>query len=174
MAIKFLGNLSDLTFSRWKRPREPWEVVRNVLKFSIWGALGTGCACVSALFSRGVIERNGIAPYLFKASLISCETFTFVAVFISYELFQMPMTSREKRTPFIKKLNEQALSLEKALYLTPAITVIAAILARDFFKTPPTIKTIADHSIHPIFWIGITSIAIRLFHFYQHKQLGNI
>jgi len=61
---------------------------------------------------------------------------------------------------------------ETGLSYTFAITVAASILARDFFNPNQMIKSLAERSIHPILWIGITSMAIRIFHSYQQKQLG--
>jgi hypothetical protein len=163
MAVRLFTDLKDLTFSRWTRPNDPQQLASSVLKFSIWSALGTGCvASVSAIFNRIVIERNAFAPSILKASLTSCATFTVFAAYIIYRLLQMPdePTPNERRT-FNQKVNADIAFLEIG-----AITACAAI--------SPAIKTLSGYSIHPLFWIGMTMAATRLFHAYQLKQIGNI
>jgi len=94
MAVKLFINLKNLTLSGLERPRDTESVLTNVLKFSVWGALATGCvAGVSAIFSRGVIERNALAPSILKASLISYATFTVFSAYLIYKFTHMPAGS---------------------------------------------------------------------------------
>ncbi len=168
--VQLLNQVKELTFSPFKRPENRGDVLNNVFKFSIWGALGTGCAAgVSALFSRNMVERNTLAPSILKASLTSCATFTFFAAYIIYRCLQIP----DKSTPDETRLFNQKVNTDIAFLEIGAITIVAAILAHDFLNQNQIIESLAERSIHPLLWIGMTMVATRIFHAYQQKQIGN-
>jgi hypothetical protein len=170
MAIKLFDDLRSLTFSGLKRPDDANDVLANVLKLSLWGALGTGCvAGASAIFSGNVIVRSAIAPYVFKASLSSCGALTVFAICLIYKFTRLP--DDERREPLIKKLNAQALSLENTLVLICTTLVPAAMLSCDYLNLTPMIKSLAERSIHPLWWIGVATWVIQFFHSYQHLQM---
>jgi hypothetical protein len=177
MAIELLGQLRTLTFSPLDQPRHTGTVINNVLRFSIWGALGTGCvAGASTVFSKVVIERNTLTPPIFRASMISCATFTVFAAFLFYSAVRIySVEPVGERNTLTNKFNADAVSLESRIGLTSGIPGIAAILAHHVLKTPSTIKTIAGYSVLPLICITTTMAAICLFHDYQRKksdQLG--
>jgi hypothetical protein len=169
MAVNFLALLRHFTFSNFDKPDSLDDVVRNVGRVSIRGAIATASvAAVAALFSRGVTERDAIAPYVLKASLISCGTFTVFAAFMLYKCVS-PVRSAQK-------INAQIFYLASGLNLTCLITA-AAILTRDFLNPNQMIKSLAERSIHPLLWIGLTSFAfqiLQIYQTYQNVQIGNL
>ncbi len=173
MAINLFTHLSRLTFSRWERPNVTENVLTDVLKFSIWGALGTGCAAgVSAIFSRTVIGRGNIASCVFKPSLISCGTFTAFAIFLIYRFIYLPSDAfSEARPASVKKLNAQVISLERTLGLICSAVALAAKLPRDYLNLNPMLNSLANRLVVPFLSISVTSMVIRLFH---HVQLDKI
>jgi hypothetical protein len=173
MAADFLSFLRDRTFSTFEKPDSDLNVSRNALRVSLRGAIATASvAAVAALFSRNVIERDAIAPYVLKASLISCGTFTVFAAFMLYRACISTCISRSTH----KRIIAQTFNLTSGLSLSCFKLITAAIFARDFLNPNQMINSLAERSIHPLLWIGLTSFAFQIFQnyqTYQNKQIGN-
>ncbi len=173
MAIEVLGGLLHLTFSRPTQKYLEGDVPYSVLQVSIWGTLGTGAvAIISALFKRGVIQQaslKALAPDVLKASLICCATCTVIACYIIYKMIKADTAAPGNQDQLDAKqaVNRHLLFLEKAVSISGALGTGVAILARDFLNTSQSVKGLADHSIQPLLWISVTTLAFRLFHVSQ-------
>src|SRR5580692_8437106 len=142
MTARLVFLLERMTFSDLEMPKDYHCLSRNLLRVSIWGALGSGSAAlVSFIFSRSLVQEGSwkeFAPYVFKASLASCATFTLFAAFLSYRFRQMFITqattesTTEERAAFVIKLNNQVVFLEAGLAVASSTASILANLVPSY------------------------------------------
>ncbi len=173
MAIELLNALTHMTFSGLKAPKIEGDVVNNLLRVSIWGAVGSGAtALVSFIFGRSLVQEGtwkALAPHIFKASLVSCATFTLFAAFLSCKLWQMHKTG--KTAASIRILNVQVYFLENRLITVSSIGGIAAALVSSRLNLNQGIKSLAERCLFPLMWEALTTCAIAIFHDYQQNQI---
>lgn len=175
MAVKLFNDLKSMTISGLETPKCYRSISRNLFRGSIWGTLGSGStALASFIFNRSLVQESSLrayAPYVFKASLASCGTFTLFAAVLSYKIWQI--SKNEETEASYKKLNIQVFSLEnRLLYASAALSLIALFVY--YFHPNQVIKSLAARPVHPLMWIEISMIVIGLFHDYQLKQIGKL
>ena len=175
MAVKLFNELKSLTLSGLEAPKCYRSISQNLFRVSIWGTLGSSStAIVSFIYNRSLMQESSLrayAPYVFKASLASCGTFTLFAAVLSYKIWQI---SKNKETEAsYKKLNDQVWSLENTLaYGSTALNLIATFVYN--FHPNQVIKSLAARSVNPLIWIEISTVVIGVFHAHQVKQKGKL
>jgi hypothetical protein len=170
MAVKLFNELKSVTLSGLETPKYYQSISRNLFRVSIWGTLSSGStALVSFIYNRSPVQESAwktFTPYVFKASLASCGTFAFFAAVLSYKIWQL---SKNEETEASYKLNVQVFSLENRLVYASGTLCLIAIFVH-YFNPNQVIKSLAAHSVVPLMWVQLTSVAIGLFHDYQLKQ----
>ena len=174
MAIKVFNELKqtwDLTISGLETPRTTYVISRNLLRISIWGALGSGSAALASfIFSRSLVQEStwkAFASHVYKASLASCGTFAAVRAYYPYQLATI---IRHLDFTEAKTLNERVSLIAKYSALVGLLGAKAA-WASQFVTSNAQVSSIAKYSLSQLLGLGIAGLTLRLFYNWQKGML---
>ncbi len=177
MAVKLLTDLKDFTLSGLETLSNidlcfrPSKLTMNLIRVSIWGALGSGAAMLaSSIFTRSIMQEGSwkaLAPPVFKTSLTSCGIFTAVAAYLIYKCVTYPRDTDD----IAPALNERVSLFAGCSAMIGLMGATAGALASKFLNPTSGINSFAKHSFYPLVGLGITGSILWLFHRRQKAPL---